>query len=276
MWIGWAILLVAFACACAATPRSSEMAVVVDSKRPASESVGNERLSARVAVAADRTIELELRHAEALDELGRGRGLGVVRIRVDPSPEPPMDLRLLRSSPFRVAIGDGSALDAVSCEIAVDPTLPVVHASIRSARPRQIRVEFEWPADSVFPSLSGDRIVEESSEPAALVCYHRNEWSVVPDELAALGREHDAVAFGDPLILRTFGCRIEGEGFVRSGARVLASMDARTESAFRIGVACAQADGLDSWLRRLEIATATAPDAADARRREVLVEPGSR
>lgn len=222
--------------------------------------VGNGAFCASVSVDRGGEIVLALGHADARDADGRPAALGRVRVALDP-PLPAIGFaqRWHLAEGF-VAVTAGIAGDRTRVEIFIDPELPVLHLVLASATPRRVRAKL----DALAPQRT---LLASDDEPDALVWYGRNERSIVPDLLTKAGLEEHASSVPDLLILRTFGCRMEGVGFARDGDATLALAERATDASLRIGAACSQADGLSSWLARLAMSTAVAPDAGTTRAR---------
>ncbi|MFM7134877.1 MAG: DUF5703 domain-containing protein [Planctomycetota bacterium] len=222
--------------------------------------VGNGAFCASVSVDRGGEIVLALGHADARDADGRHAALGRVRVALDP-PLPAIGFaqRWHLAEGF-VAVTAGIAGDRTRVEIFVDPELPVLHLVLASATPRRVRATL----DALAPERT---LLAPDDEPDALVWYGRNERSIVPELLAKAGLEEHASSVPDLLILRTFCCRMEGVGFARDGDATLRLDDPATDASLRIGAACSQADGLSSWLARLAMSTAVAPDAGTTRAR---------
>ena len=183
------------------------------------------------------------------------------------------------------------AHDIVRVRIFVESGADVLHATVASESPRAVRVRFEgwrgearrlegeelksaWvmrdaPADERVTE-SADRIRSREELPDAVAWYHRNEHSVVPRTLEHQGLAEFAVAFGDPLLQRTFGGQIEGSSdgapFVRVADDAMASPAPARTHAVRIAAKCSQFDDLADWLAQLdELAAGHADSAAAAR-----------
>lgn len=239
-----------------------------------------------------------LSRVDSFSECERLLKLGRVRI----SCTPPLDLSHFtqRHSPGRgvIEIAAGRDAEATSLRIFVAAGEPVMHVTIESATPRTIRATLEnwrdverrleggelksaWIMRDAPPEVevreSADVIVPIEREPAALVWYHRNDFSVVPFTLRHQGLEEFAEHFGDPLLGRTFGARVDGrsgEGesnasaaWTREGTSVLQSPSPLSQASLTITSGCAQTPSADAWLEAMARAAGSASSAQDALRR---------
>lgn len=263
--------------------------------------IGNGALGANVWIEDNGDAVLLLSHTDSFSEAERLLKLGRVRIRCTPAL--PIDasftqLLQIEDGCLRVLAGDGRL------RIFVDAASPTIFVALESDSPRTVSVTLE-PWRNEERMLTGDELksswlmhdapasieVKESADVLvddddAIVWYHRNAWSYAPMTLERQGLASVASCVDDPLILRTFGGRIEGDGFVRADSKTLVSQVPATRVSVQITTSCSQADDLDGWLERLAERAASVPSESiacertaqwwNARWRDsfILVEPG--
>jgi hypothetical protein len=152
----------------------------------------------------------------------------------------------------------------------VDANQPVARVEAESAAPVQCRAEVElWrlrerpfgPEDDSHSSsgLSGQAwkpvvlpdVVVPSTTPR-VVWYHRNTRSV--DELGLQVQHLEALKgrFTDPLLNRTFGASLRGEGFVADGRQALKSGAPAKRHTLSVTVLTAQTAAPEVWLAQLD------------------------
>ena len=250
--------------------------------------LGNGALGANVWVEANGDLLLLLSHTDSFSECERLLKLGRVRIAC----QPPLDVSTFEQ---RLAVGRGAleiaaGRDATRAVVTVfvDVDAPTLHVVVDSDTPRKMQVVLEpwrtgarridggelvssWLMRGAPPTVdireSGDVVLDAASEPEALVWYHRNEWSMVPFTLDHQGLRPIADAFSDPLIHRTFGCRVEGPGLRRDGALSLASSAPGGRATVRITAGCAQTPSAEAWLAGLRANADAAVTESVARER---------
>lgn len=230
--------------------------------------VGNGSLSMAMEFDGPREVLLELRHADALDEQGMRRVLGTLRLAFDPPLDGAPTARRFeaRAGMLEMVAGEGDR--AVRIRAFVDSGAPAAHLAIDAVTPRHIAVTLcTPPGREGDPPVAPDTVIPAEEEPDALAWYHRNERSAHPAMLAAHGLGEAATSFDDPLVLRTFGARAEGEGFARTGPLDLHSVAPMRRGELRITASCVQADGLSGWIERLAKMAAVAPCTDEAERR---------
>lgn len=240
-------------------------------------------------------VNLRLAHVDAYSEVGQPRALGELRIACDPPlPTARFAQRHRRlDGAIEIVFCDGApkktagvdATDSAKVSIVLHPESPHLSVSIRSRVARMCEIRLErwrdaartidvgdlppWAAVAAGGSdapwfESADVVVSAVDEPEALVWYHRNERSVMQPVLDARGLRAVATAFEDPLLLRTFGARVEADGFARTDERTIETLGATADVRATITVSCVQADDVAGWLRRLRISAGQALHADEA------------
>jgi len=199
--------------------------------------------------------------------------LGRVRIGLDPNPfvEGARFRQELRLREGEVVIRAGEEETATEISVRVDANHPLVLVETRSETPTTMRVALEcWRREAreltgeeahtayglhgrtpPYPVITHpDTILEDRGD--RVVWYHRNEKSIwgVTLGLQALG---ELVERGDdPLLHRTFGGCLLGEGLVRVDDTTLVSSEARTAHRVRVVTLGARTDTAEDWLGRLD------------------------
>ncbi|MEY3023032.1 MAG: hypothetical protein RIS86_2230 [Planctomycetota bacterium] len=247
--------------------------------------LGNGALGVNAWIEPGGDLVLLLSHTDAFSEADRLLKLGRVRVSLDPPLDVARFSQRVRATEGRMSVEAGDA----RVEVWVDATSPVVWATVEGTTPRAATARLErwrtaerrlegaelassWTMRDAPPAVevreSADVVVAPDAEPDAVVWYHRNEWSVVPFTLEHQGLAEESGAFGDPLILRTFGGWLGGEGFARDAvdAEAMRAMPA-TRHALRVAASCVQADDVDGWIERLGDVAATNADADASRAR---------
>lgn len=229
--------------------------------------IGNGSLGANVWVEESGDLLLLLSHTDSFSEAERLLKLGRVRISFDP----PIDV----NSGFvqRLRVDNGSIeVSAGGVDLVIFAAIdsPQILVDSKSSTPRRVmatteiwrtavhRLEGEelksaWLMRDAPPSIevteSADVVVDD---PGCVTWYHRNEWSFVPITLKHQGLEAVAHSVKDPLIGRTFGGRMRGEGFSKVGPTAIAQDAPALHSRIAITADCSQAESAAAWLARLD------------------------
>lgn len=243
---------------------------------------GNGELGINAWVEPNGDLLLYLGRTDAWSENGRLLKLGRVRISFTPSLagsgkdfHQELDYR---DGLIKIHGGD------TSVRVWVDAHHPLVQVDVDSDRQLTATVRMErwrterrqlaeWEIFSAY-GLHGDDgppvYVEPDTivpgQPGRIVWYHRNERSIWADnlKLQALGswaRTHD-----DPLLNRTFGGLIEGDGLESASPDKLATAEPRKRFSVRIHTRTDQSDTASQWMEKLiERAEAVAADNASKR-----------
>jgi hypothetical protein len=126
--------------------------------------------------------------------------------------------------------------------------------------PADVRREIVWEAPDVL-------VPDPDPATKGIIWYHRNEHSIVPFTLKHQGLESISDEFKDPLLHRTFGGRLSGEGFAPIDGRLGAIGTGKPVSSFalRITTHSAQTPTIDAWLQQLAALDAGAPPAPTSR-----------
>ncbi len=210
---------------------------------------------------------------------GNGRLLKLGRIRVKLTPNP-----FAKGLPFRqtlklregeIEIVAGPDDRSVRLRVWVDAHAPVVHVDLEGDQPLEVHASLEvWrtkkrtltgaETHSAYGIAKGpDPVAVEPDVvlPAAgnrVRWYHRNGKSCYPVTLKVQGLESLLVDFPDPLLGRTFGGCIRGEGFVSAGDSAIRSAESRKQHRVSVTTTTAQTESVEQWAKRLDDAVAEA------------------
>ncbi len=215
---------------------------------------------------------------DALSEICRILKLGQVRVHLDPNPfKDATDFKQhLHLHDGRIEISGGGA----NLNLFVDSSSQDIQILGKTAQPTQVTANIEcwrnaprtlpkeekgsaWAVhDAPFKLVeSGDVFV--TGEDTAVTWYHRNETTVVPQLLENQSLTGLKGTF-DPLIHRTFGGRLSGDGFVRGGERTLRSSRPSNEFHLYVTTHTAQTPTANDWLREVKSRAAKASSAKSA------------
>ena len=277
--------------------------------------IGNGRVGANVWVEASGDLVLLLSHTDAYSECERLLKLGRVRVTC----EPPLEVAKQYSQRLDLERGV-LVISTPGCtmEVMVDAGADVVLVRTESEVARRVTARLEVWRDGeksltgreqnsswlmheapagVDVMESADVVVEDArgwggsgggdaGGGGGVVWYHRNETSMVGFTVEHQGLLAVKDAVRDPLINRTFGGRLDGEGFVRVDAKTMTTVKAEREAVVRVVAVCAQSDDVGQWMGKLNQASAVAAPFAKAAERTaaawrkrwtdsfVFVEPG--
>ncbi len=200
---------------------------------------------------------------DALSELSRFLKLGRVRVHFDPSP-----FKKARNFTHRLNLQKGKmeiAGSGAKLVLFVDSNAHVIYLNGTSAKPLKVTTTLEcWrnakrrlPEAEKLSSWSTHDAPFELWESADvfmptksdITWYHRNEWTITPDLLKNQSLVGAAGAF-DPLLNRTFGGRMSGEGFNKTSPQTIES---EAVSQFNIAVSthAAVTKSADEWAKQL-------------------------
>ncbi len=267
--------------ALAAPPPVSDLDVVWTT--PSADSsgsmpLGNGDLGLNLWVEPSGEVVFLLSKTDAWSDNGRLLKLGRVRVKLAPAPTlDGFEQRLdLAHGALAVRFGDEATI-----RVWVDANAPVVRLDVNSATPRAATAALEiWR--TAERRLEGRELfsaygLNSSPEPVIvrpdtilaapgrLLWCHRNEHSVYPASLRLQGLDGLVPPEADPLLHRTFGGALEGEGFQAVDPQTLVAPPAREHHLRLVGLG-AQTPTLDDWTAQLERlrADAAAQDPADA------------
>lgn len=242
--------------------------------------LGNGEVGLNVWTEPNGDLVLYVARTDAWNENARLLKLGRVRITLEPRADFAAGFRqslLLDEGAVEVAVGDGCRL-----RVWVDANAPVVRVEMASSVPRRMRASLEiWRREerllqagerpSAYELESHPRILETpdlllDGGPAAVLWCHRNERSMWPDSVRLQGLA-ELTDETDPLLYRTFGGAILGEGFVTTDSSSLGSQVPGLEAVLEIHTHTQQTPTLEEWRQALfdQVAKVQSSPVAQAR-----------
>ncbi len=237
--------------------------------------LGNGDIGLNVWVEQDGDLLFYLSKTDAWDENARLLKLGRLRVSLSPNP-------FVTGAVFRQELDVASGCICIRSEILnlksqirlwVDANQPVVRLEIEADRPVEAKVALElWRTgertregaeghgdaglcspderETVYP----DTVIPVAGD--AVVWCHRNRSSCWA---ATLEHQHmgEWVKTGhDPLLNRTFGALLRGDGLVKAGEGVLRTVAPQSRITLSIHPLTAQTDTLDEWTRTVTMQAA--------------------
>ena len=252
--------------------------------------LGNGEVGLNLWVEKEGDLLFYVARTDAWSECSRLLKLGRVRLHFTPNPFTTNTSfrQTLSLRKGRVEIVAGS----LSLAVFVDAELPVVHVRGSSARPVSVRASVElWRTQrrdlraeaKDFPyhnagswTMRGAQfgppeaeawespdVVDEGPD-ATLVWYHRNAYSIVPFTLRHQGLESAAGLVADPLLNRTFGCLLSGNGFSKDSPTALRSVGEAGHFELRLVAHSAQTETAAAWREQAQSLLNQSPSARAA------------
>jgi hypothetical protein len=245
--------------------------------------MGNGEVGINLWVTEDGDLNFYLSRSDAFSEIGRLLKVGQVRVSLSPNPFAagvPFRQQLhLHDGTCDITAGAGAA--RVALRVFVDADHPVVHVVGSAASPTTVtatvvswRTEARplpqaekrsaWSMhDAPYPLVESADVFPPAG-PAAVAWYHRDETSAVPAtiDLQSLGPIADKVV--DPLLHRTFGGWLTGDGFSAAGEHAIKTSAPVTAFAVRVAAPCAQTADAAAWLTAARAEADATADAAAA------------
>lgn len=230
--------------------------------------LGNGEIGANVWVESNGDIVFYISKSDAWSEQARLLKLGRVRLTLDPAL---FDAKNYEES-LDVATGTmevkfGKNGSCTSLKIWIDANFPVIRVEVVSDRavpfqasvelwrtePRQLNAE-ELSADlkdAPQPFMEGsDTVLPSQSE--RVIWFHQNRTSIWPFTIKQQGLEKWEGKGSDPLLGRTFGCVMRGDGLRPSDPQHLKSEEPRKKWNLEIYPHTAVVDRTEEWLVGVE------------------------
>ncbi len=294
-FLGVCCLLTAATCHAAPVPEAADpldaATIVWDSPSKDSSGsmpLGNGDIGLNVWVETGGDLVFYVSKTDAWDALGRLLKLGRVRVKFSPNP-------FAAGAPFRqtlrlrqgeIEIVAGPPAEAVTVRLWVDANLPVVRLTADGAKPLAMQVNLEvWRTqegplegknrDSARGILGAptplvatpDTVLDAAGD--RLVWYHRNTSSCWPITMKVQGLESLVKPTDDPLISRTFGGCIKGDGLAKDGPTTLRSKQPARNHSVAIYILKPEAPVTnDEWLAALDRLIARVDEVRPERARE--------
>jgi len=232
--------------------------------------LGNGDIGLNVWVEQDGDLLLTISKTDAWS--GNTRLLKVGRVRVQLSPNP-----FAKGKPFRqelrlrqgeIQIDAGEPGAATTLRIWVDANQPVIRVEAKSAHPFALRTSTEILRQDTRTLSKGELFsacgMEEGPEPVIetadavlpasgdrVVWYHRNEQSAWPMTMKLQGFESFMAKSTDPLMFRTFGAGMKGEGLISESPTTLKSKAPRQSCLLSIYPLTSQTPTAEGWVEQL-------------------------
>ncbi len=246
--------------------------------------IGNGDIGMNVWVEDNGDLLLLLSKTDAWDQNYDLLKLGRVRITLSPTPfaKGGVFRQELKLREGRIEISGGEGTAATVLRVWVDANRPVICVQAEGTAASEMTVRLEpWRTqsrtltDTEFKSnrdvqtaeagtVVPDVLVEDT--PERVTWYYRNETSVWPVGMKLQGMESVMAQFADPLLNRTFGGTILGEGLVRKDLKTLQSQKASKSHQVCICPLTAQTPTVKDWQKQLaeSITKARSVDASSA------------
>ena len=233
--------------------------------------LGNGDIGLNVWAEQDGDLLFYISKNDSWDENCRLLKLGKVRVSLSPNPfaaGQPFEQTLHLNGGeiiFRAGSGEGET----TLRVWVDANRPVIRVDVQSAAPSDVKVQLEsWrterrrldPAElsmSVGPTgheppifVDPDIFVPDQNN--RVLWYRRNTDSIWPGNLKLQSLDELIETTTDPLLHRTFGGIMKGEGLVSQGEAVLASAAPGRRFDIDIHVLTSQTETADQWIAQLE------------------------
>jgi len=239
--------------------------------------IGNGQVGLNVWVEENGDLRFYISRSDSLSEVAQLCKVGGVRVALTPNPfvagRPFRQDLKLREGRIEITAGD------VKLRVFVDVDHPVVYVTGESAQPVAVKATAEcWrttrheiPRDGTsWTLLSAPFPLFESADvfPAgltdAVVWYHRNETSTAfASTMKVQSLESIADKAHDPLLKRTFGGWMTGQGFSAVEGHALATPAPVKTFELRIGAPCAQTPTAQEWLDQARQTAAATPGALE-------------
>jgi len=232
--------------------------------------LGNGDIGLNVWVEEGGDLVFYIGKSDAWSENARLLKLGRVRVKLSPNPfsgNSPFTQELrLRSGEILIEAGEND--EHVSLGVWVDAHEPVIHVDAECRSPHDLQVDLElWRTQrrqmqgkELFSAygLNGspepvfvepDCVVDDPQD--CVVWYHRNERSIWADNLKLQALGELTTSLRDPLLGRTFGGMIRGEGLVRASATSLKSGKPMKRCRVSTHLLTSETDTAEAWLKTL-------------------------
>ncbi|NQV36031.1 MAG: right-handed parallel beta-helix repeat-containing protein, partial [Phycisphaeraceae bacterium] len=239
--------------------------------------IGNGDIGLNVWTEQNGDLVFYVSKTDAWSENGRLLKLGQVRVSLSPNPFTAgrAFTQALSVREGMITIKSGGQENAAKLIVWVDASHPAIHVEVKSKTPVQVKAAFE-PWRTKRRELTGnethsaygiqgkgaapifvepDTILEGQRN--RVIWYHRNNRSIWKAnlELQALGDM--TTQLKDPLLNRTFGALMQGQGLVSRTQTVLESDKPQTQCTLSIYPLTAQTDSAKTWITQVKGNAAT-------------------
>ncbi len=199
--------------------------------------LGNGDIGANVWVEENGDLLFYVSKVDAFDAGHALRKLGRVRVRFNPALTVDDFAQTLVLRDGAIAIRAGT----LDLRVWVDANNPVIRVTGSSGKPVDAVASFETLRECAEQDDKADR----------LAWGYRNTTSAWMNHVRAQNTPEFAARVGDPILNRTSGCRLSGDGFVRDGKRAL-TLRASGKIDLSVRVLSRQTATLPEWFAELE------------------------
>jgi alpha-L-fucosidase 2 len=234
--------------------------------------LGNGEIGLNVWVEAEGDLLFYISKSDAWSGIARLVKLGRIRVSLDPNPfakgQTFRQILDVKTGAITIEAGD------VALKVYVDANAPVIRVEADTTTAKHMTVAFEtWrtePRALVEPERFSAYGLMESPDPVMVepdtivgdeknrvVWYHRNTTSIWEQTLRLQHMEGWLEKGKDPLLHRTFGGLIEGDGLERKNASTLASAAPAESHWVNIHILTAQTPTASNWITQLTAQAAT-------------------
>ncbi|NQT27156.1 hypothetical protein HQ585_17510 [candidate division KSB1 bacterium] len=242
--------------------------------------IGNGDIGLNVWIEENGDLVFYMGKTDAWSGNGRLLKLGRVRVRFSPNPfiEGVRFKQTLNLQQGKIDIAAGEGNSKVSLCLWVDANQPVVHLEADSKKELDVQVELEiWRTNvrliatenldidameegesfSAFGVTGRDPIYQHPdiilpTRDNRITWYHRNEYSVYPLTMELQGLKDLMETVPDPLIYRTFGGCIKGDGLSISDDKTLKSTAPGKHHHISIYLRTGQTESVEAWEQELK------------------------
>ena len=248
--------------------------------------LGNGEIGLNVWVEQDGDLLFYISKTDAWSGNTRLLKVGMVRVQLSPNPfaggKPFRQELRLRQGEIQIDAGEPGAVTTL--RVWVDANQPVIRVEVKGAQPLAVRASTEILRPTTRPLSKGELFsacgMQDGPEPVIetadtvlpaggdrVVWYHRNEQSAWPLTMKLQGFESFMAKSIDPLLHRTFGAAMKGEGLVNENETTLKSKEPRQSCLLSIYPLTAQTPTAEGWVDQLgqQIARVDAKTLEDAR-----------
>ncbi|MBN1674458.1 MAG: fibronectin type III domain-containing protein, partial [Kiritimatiellae bacterium] len=222
--------------------------------------IGNGDIGLNVWVEPDDDLRFYIAKTDAWNEECQLLKLGRIRVKLTPNP-------FVAGAPFAqrldlvrgaITITAGPAGQELVLTIWVDANRPVIRL--------ELEAEQDYTVELLLETWRGAKDVVPDTGPEQLVWYYRNSSSMWARRMDAEGAASIKSQFSDPLLNRTFGALIAGDGFTRGAGRNLVAGPAARHTV-SIHPLTRQTSTASDWVQAVQAqaAAAAALDLADLR-----------
>jgi alpha-L-fucosidase 2 len=217
--------------------------------------IGNGDLAANVWVEPNGDLVFLVSKSDAWSARHDLLKLGRVRVRMNPplvseSSSFKQELDLKTGS---IRVDATSANQQRSIRFWIDAHHPVINVEIDSSDPASAEVTLEsWRAEGKYLMWDAERDVILPSDGRTIRWYQRNTKSIFNESMQNQHLGHMVDRVPDPLMDRTFGGMIAGEGLIAKDVKTLTTAQPMKRIHLRVHVLTDQTETAEAWLEKIE------------------------